>query len=558
MAGDGFKVAISVCLEGKYCRRFFELASTVLRSPSFFIFLIIVCALLIRMYFLIGFAGGDPQDDGIYLNITKEILKKGFYDHNLQRRLVIQEEIINPIYIFPSRLVFNYVNALSFFLFGVNDFTAVLFSLLCSLLGIYFVYRIGSLLFNHRVGLLSGVFLAIMPLDSIYATRITPDVPVAFFITLALYLFLKGLKEERGLWMWAAGVVTGLGYLVKETAMVAVMVMGIWVVISWIREKKFPKKSFYVVVGLLLVVVLEGLYYQMVTGYFFLRPQLISKVYKSKYGSEWLPFVAQCDLKWVLIEYPLNTVLMQLKTLLNFYHHMPELSYFGLFFYPVLLSLLYLPFRKIAGRGVIITWFLVVYFFVEFGPLEVSFGPDSLIKYGLIEKQPRYLTILIAPSVILLSLFLYHVRLPYKKTIAVAVMLVVFLSSYECVSSTYHYFSGHTRDVREATRYLQKLPPKKVYSDWLGLDQIFYYSGFHFNDLRNIEMLARNPSHDAQGDAYVVVGGSRGAGVIAIAFEKNYRTLLEKIPEEWIALKTISGQNDVFRSRDLTIYYIPQ
>lgn len=52
--------------------------------------------------------------------------------------------------------------------------------------------------------------------------------------------------------------------------------------------------------------------------------------------------------------------------------------------------------------------------------------------------------------------------------------------------------------------------------------------------------------------------GTRGSGVLADCFEKNYLELLKRIPDNWVAVKKISGENDSFRCRDLTIYYIPQ
>ena len=163
-----------------------------LRLQTFCVILIIFVALIIRMYFFIGFAGGDPQDDGIYINIAKGILQNGFYDHNIQKTLILNNPIINPIYMFPARLLMTYATAFSFFLFGVSDYSAALFPLICSLLSIYIVYKIGLLLFNYRVGLFASFFLAIMPVDIIFSTRVTPDVPIAFFMIVRRLFVFEG------------------------------------------------------------------------------------------------------------------------------------------------------------------------------------------------------------------------------------------------------------------------------------------------------------------------------------------------------------------------------
>ena len=525
-----------------------------LLSPSFFIFLIILFALILRLTFFIGFANGDPQDDSIYLNITKQILQKGFCDHNIQKRLVLKEDIINPVYIFPSRLIFNYINTLSFLVFGVNDYAASLFPLICSLLGIYIIYRIGELLFDSRVGLLSAFFLAIIPLDIVYATRITPDVPLALFMTLGIYMFLKGLQRDKGQWLFASGVVVGLGYMVKSTALIGLLIMFLWLV----KERNSLNKALYVFSGLVLVLLFEGIYYQLLTDNFFLRLHLIPKVYKFKYSSEWVLNTSTRDLGLIVIEYLRGSLLIHLKTLLNIHHYREGLSYFGFFYYLIFLSFFWVLFKRINHRGYIICWFMLIYLFLEFGPIQIALGLNPLIKYSLIEKQPRYLTIFLAPSVILLSLFLIYVKIPFKRMIAPIVVLILSMSSYQCVSSAHALFRGYTRDIREATVYLQNLPSRKVYIDWLGMDQIYFYSGFKFRNLRNIDAITNEPFSRYNRNAYVIVGGARGAGVLAYEFEKTYNTLLQQVPQDWIVLKTIPGEKDKFRNRNLTIYYVPR
>ncbi len=501
---------------------FYKAVKNRLLTPSFLILLIVLFALLVRIYFFIGFAGGDPQDDGIYINIAKQIIKSGFCDHNTQKQMVLKDETVNPVYVFPSRLLFNYLNVLSFNIFGVNDYSASLFSIVCSLLHIYIIYRIGTLLFNYRVGLLSGFILAIMPLDVIYATRITPDVPVSFFMTLGIYMFLKGIKGSKGIYMFMAGIVIGMGYLVKSTALISILFMVVWIIIHWIKERSFPNKCLFIILGLLLVVILEGSYYQFLTDYFFLRLHLIPKVYKFKYTSEWILNTNSLDLGFIVIEYLKGSLFNHLKNLLDVYHYRSGLSYFGIFYYPIFISFFYMLFKKVNNSGYIICWFMLISLFLEFGPLQITLGLNPLIKYSLIEKQSRYLTLLIAPSVILLSLMLAHVKLPFKRTASVILVLVLSFSSYKCVSFAHEYFTDHTRDLREATKYIENKSPKKVYVDWLGMEQIYFYSGFKFRNLRNIDMLADSLDKKYAKDSYVIIGGARGSGIVAYFFEKNY------------------------------------
>ena len=143
--------------------------------------------------------------------------------------------------------------------------------------------------------------------------------------------------------------------------------------------------------------------------------------------------------------------------------------------------------------------------------------------------------------------------MPFKKVCTLILMGFLLLSSYRCASSTQKYFREHTKDVREITTFLQAIMPRRVYADWISIEQIYFYSGFTFNNLHNINDMINNPRKDC----YVVLGGSRGAGLVADYFEKDYLQLINNIPGHWIALKTIHGTRDSFRHRDITVYYVP-
>ncbi len=525
--------------------------------PEVWIGAVVAIGLILRLMFFVGFAGGDPQDDGIYLNTAKTILQHGAYNHNIQKDRIEKNQTVNPFYIFPSRVLFTNATALSMRILGVSDFAVGFFPLLCSLLSIVVVYKICGLLFDRRTGVLAGALLALMPLDILYATRITPDVPVGFFIMLSIYFFLKGRRRGSGLWLYAAGLAVGLGYLVKSTTLVALVCMAVWVLADALRQRKIPWRCAWILPGFLTVYVCEGMYYAVTTDYFFLRTVLISKVYKIKYAEEWKGFAVLHDWGWLLFKYPADTLLQQIRTLANLHYRSPELRYFGIFYYPVFFALAGLLIKPVARRWLIISWFALLFAFVELGPLEIGFGLKPLLTYGLIEKQPRYLTVLTGPAVVLTAVFLMSLAARRRRQAVCVVLAALTLNAFTCAGSAQRYFRDHTRDLREAARLLEGLPPKTVYADWLAMDQIYFYSGFTLQGLRDITGLARSPD-SPHGDSYVVLGGARGVGVIARAFEERYRRLARRPPAGWIPVKTFAGEKDVFRNKDLTIYYIPR
>ena len=518
---------------------------------------IVLFALVLRVLFFVGFAGGDPQDDGIYLNICKDILKTGFPNHIVQKQQILTQHIINPIYIFPSRLVFVYCTALSLYLLGVNDFAAAFFPLVCSMTSIWLSYKIGALVFTRRTGLYAALVLCLCPLDIIFSTRITPDVPIACFILAGIYFLLKGLLKGNSADYIFSGFFFGFGYLVKETVLIGLLCAGVIIVVAGVHGKWFPMKSFWIVVGILVVLWLEAFYYQSITDFPLLRPMLIRKVYKIKYAQEWRNVIECIDWKWFVFQYPRNTLLQHSKSMLNLFRPMQEVHCFGLFFYPAVISACFLIWRRLPNTWIVLTWFFVAFLFVEFGPLEINFGKQPLIVYNLIEKQSRYLTVLCAPAALLVGVWLQSVGIRYRRYIVVLLFSLLVGNCIICAFKSSLFFRKHTADLREASRFFQLLPSKRIYADWLAIEQLSFYSGFVPHEYIDIALLAKNPYASESRNSYVLIGGARGAGVIAEVFENGYAQLLEQIPKHWIELKTILGCNDVFRKRDLKIYSIP-
>ncbi len=534
-------------------------AGIALKPQTLCIMAIIIIALMLRLHFFIGFAGGDPQDDGIYLNIAKEILQNGFSDHTVQKALIAKAPVINPVHMFPSRILMTYSTAFSFFLFGVNDYSATLFPLLCSLLSIYLVYRIGLLLFTARAGLLAAFFLAIMPIDIVFSTRITPDVPIAFFMMLSIYLFLKGLKANTAIWFFTSGLAIGAGYLAKESAIPVIVYMVFVTLVTCITRKKFPTPCLHFITGMCAVICLECLYYQLLTGMPTLRFQLIPKILKIKYAEEYT--FLTINLNWLLIKYQPDSFFTHLKTLLNTSSSGSEigLRHFGVFYYPVFISLLWVAAAKIKKSWLIISWLILLYLYLEFGPVGISLGQDPLITYELICKSSRFLTMLSGPACLLLALWLTCWSDRYKYIIAGLIIGILVQTSYANVSSSVAVYRKHTRDLQEAEQYFRTGPQRKIYADLWARDMLYYYSGYRLKaPLHDIGHIVRKPGNPEFKDSYVIIGGARGSGVVAGYFERKYRDLFSQIPENWVAVKKISGDTDSFRHRDLTIYYIPQ
>ena len=99
---------------------------------------------------------------------------------------------IAPAFSYP--LAHPLISALAFLLLGPSLFTVRLLAALFTVAFLYYVFKLGWVLFNRTVGIAAAVFLSLVPAYLIVGSKALLDVPVAFFMVAAFYYFLKAHK----------------------------------------------------------------------------------------------------------------------------------------------------------------------------------------------------------------------------------------------------------------------------------------------------------------------------------------------------------------------------
>jgi 4-amino-4-deoxy-L-arabinose transferase-like glycosyltransferase len=136
--------------------------------------------------------------------------------------------------------LFYWLTALSFRAFGVNEFAARFAVALLGLGTILLVYAIGRRLGGSaEIGFFSGfVLLTTQPFLEL-SRKCQIDVPLAFFISLAVYFFILGRTgEKRRVFDALAGAATGLALLLKGIP--AASVLGLVVLYALVsRDWRF-------------------------------------------------------------------------------------------------------------------------------------------------------------------------------------------------------------------------------------------------------------------------------------------------------------------------------
>jgi 4-amino-4-deoxy-L-arabinose transferase-like glycosyltransferase len=94
----------------------------------------------------------------------------------------------------------NWVHLAGFAAFGTNETGARIGSAILTILTSLLTWRIAAILFRPDVALWSGIVMATCLWTGITGRASTPDAPLAFFTTLALWAFVSGAQASHGSW----------------------------------------------------------------------------------------------------------------------------------------------------------------------------------------------------------------------------------------------------------------------------------------------------------------------------------------------------------------------
>ena len=117
------------------------------------------------------------------------------------RQMVLSGDWITPTFngkpFFDKPVLFNWLAAVSFLVFGFTEFAARLPAAVLGSGCVLVTYLLGRKISGPRLGFLGALILATAIEFIILSRAVVHDISLAFFVTLALYLFYKGYRDER-------------------------------------------------------------------------------------------------------------------------------------------------------------------------------------------------------------------------------------------------------------------------------------------------------------------------------------------------------------------------
>jgi len=275
--------------------------------------------------------------------------------------------------------------ALAYRLFGVSSLSSALFPLLASFVTLWLVYRLGTMLLDHRTGLLAAALYTFFPLDLPWATLIGPDSFLPLLSALSFFFLIHAARSptpgRQGIFYALSGLCTGVAFQVRESGTVLLTALFLGAVAERWRKDTVPgilTGLGWAVAGFTVPILLQMLYYDLAAGDPWIRFSVLRKLVAEHNAPirGWPTSLAY---------YPLAMLGADLG----------GLAWYGFFFYVAVFGIGWALVRKEVLRlRLLLIWAGWIFLVLEFGPLSIR-------PYIPVVKTYHYLSLISVPVVLI-------------------------------------------------------------------------------------------------------------------------------------------------------------
>ncbi|MCK5669494.1 MAG: glycosyltransferase family 39 protein, partial [Gammaproteobacteria bacterium] len=189
--------------------------------------LVAICGML--FFAFLGVRDIWDIDEGMHAAIAQTMLLSGDW----------VTPIFNGEAFFDKPVLFNWLNAISFKLFGFTEFAARLPAALAGLGSVILAWQLGRQLYGERAGFLAGLILATSLEFMILSRVVQYDIPFTFFVTLTLFCFANGVIDESKRRIYFLGFYAAAALAVLTKGPIGLILPGLVVVIYLISSRRF-------------------------------------------------------------------------------------------------------------------------------------------------------------------------------------------------------------------------------------------------------------------------------------------------------------------------------
>ncbi|WP_297455255.1 glycosyltransferase family 39 protein [Persephonella sp.] len=163
------------------------------------------------------------------------------------REMLEKKDFLDIFYNYEPRLnkppMTYWLVAISYLIFGINEFATRLPIVLTALGSNILVYLIGKELFDRKIGIVAAAVMAFSFQFIINSRYASPEVPLTFFFTLTLYLFIAGYKRRKFLYILFSYI--ALGFTILTKGYPYLIIIGAIVIIYLLFENSFRLRAFF-------------------------------------------------------------------------------------------------------------------------------------------------------------------------------------------------------------------------------------------------------------------------------------------------------------------------
>jgi len=283
--------------------------------------------------------------------------------------------------------------------FGTSEIAIRFVSIIFSLLTVYFTYKLGKLIFNETVGVISALFLGIAPLQLYYSHEARMYSMASLFSVLAAFYFFKFLKSKKNN-IFDLTVYAFVISILFLTDYVSIFILVSFFVILFFSKNKNSTRYLFVISHFLLLVTF-------LVWYPIFKNQIFSGLSVQNNNPIWWKVLGDISIKNILL-FPVKFSVGRISWENNFIY---------LFFVLVISSIYLLNLLKSFDKksknifvillmsllvGVVVSYFIPILLYFRFLFLLPFFY--ILVAYGL-SKQKENLFIVLFSLIIILNFY---------------------------------------------------------------------------------------------------------------------------------------------------------
>lgn len=364
--------------------------------------LLLTLAATLRIIFFNGFFGSD---DLVYLgrslNIANGIWSSADYNGAL-------------------RYGYNIPAGFLIWLLGLNEFTANLWPLLCSLIEIAAIYYVATVYISIKSGIFAGLIVATLPLHVALATRIHADPVVACFLTLSFVLFISAENKNKVSLYFLTGLAMGMVFWAKELAAVTLFAFATYPFFV----KRIDKRWLWVIAGGVTMLFAHLALMLVIAGDLFHLFRVV---------------LGQVSSSFIEAGNGEDSPLFYFRYLLFDIKHTWLVAYF------VLVGAICILFAKrnrtwVQNRVISYTWWWLISLVAV-----LSFFPVSLDPIRFAMKQSNYMNLFLAPLAILAAVFFANLSKIWVRNSLLAVLLMGNVALAALEQADYRAFTANSK-----------------------------------------------------------------------------------------------------------------